>query len=188
MSNEIDTLDDKETRVYEFSYLLVPGMAEEDVTAKVDSLKKLFTDNGATIIADEVPEYIGLAYTMIHKVNNKNERVNSAYFGWFKFTSEPDILEKVKVAIDRDVELVRYLLVKTVAENTMMPKKLGQKRDMRKRTTDGDVASDIEVADIPESTPALADDDVTGDEIAVEDLVEIDGDSVNEVAETETKE
>lgn len=183
----MDTEIDKEVRVYEFSYLLVPGLAEEDVTAKVDSLKKLFTDNGATIIADEAPEYIGLAYTMIHKVNNKNERVNSAYFGWFKFSAETDILEKVKVAIDRDVQLVRYLLIKTVAENTMMPKKLGQKRDMRKHTPDAEVASDIEVASIPESEPILADDDVTGDELVTEDLVELGEDSHEGVAESETK-
>lgn len=179
MNTEIDV----DLRVYEFSYLLVPSMAEEDVTAKVASLKKLFIDNGATMIADDVPEYIGLAYTMIHKVNNKNERVNSAYFGWFKFNAETDILEKVKVAIDRDVQLVRYLLIKTVAENTMMPKKLGQKRDMRKRTTDTDVVSGIETDNV-ESAPILADDDVTGDELVESDLVEL-GEGV---AESETKE
>jgi ribosomal protein S6 len=183
----MDTEIDKELRVYEFSYLLVPGLAEEDVTAKVSSLKKLFTENSATIISEEAPEYIGLAYTMIHKVNNKNERVNSAYFGWFKFNAETDILEKVKVAIDRDTQLVRYLLIKTVAENTMMPKKLVQKRDMRKRTPDSDVVSDIEVADIAESAPILADDDVTGDELVAENLVELGETSHEDVAESEIK-
>jgi ribosomal protein S6 len=167
-------------------------MAEEDVSAKVDSLKKLFIDNGAIIIADGAPEYIGLSYMMIHKVNNKNERINSAYFGWFKFTAEPDILEKVKVAIDRDTDLVRYLLIKTVAENTMVPKKLGQKRDMRKRTQDGEsVLGATEIVDTPEATLALADDDVTGEEIGLEDLVELDGTPIvtpDDLAEVETKE
>ncbi|OGI72112.1 hypothetical protein A3J61_00950 [Candidatus Nomurabacteria bacterium RIFCSPHIGHO2_02_FULL_38_15] len=138
---------DIEKRVYEFSYLLVPTMAEEDVAGKVSQLKKIFTDSGAEIIADEAPEYIGLAYTIIHKVDNKNVRVNSAYFGWFKFMGEVDVLEKVKMKLDRDNDLVRHLLIKTVAENTMAPKKLSQKREVRKRFTTTTPTQTVETAE-----------------------------------------
>lgn len=193
----MDTENDKELRVYEFSYLLVPGMAEEDVKAKVDSLKKLFTDNGATIIADEAPEYIGLAYTMIHKVNNKNLRISSAYFGWFKFKAETDILEKVAVALDRDNDLVRHLLIKTVAENTMAPKKLSQKRDVRKQyngistPTTGTTESTEAVTDVADE-PVMLSEDMPEDvmaEIAPEDVIEVSEPVETEaLAEVETKE
>lgn len=193
----MDTENDKELRVYEFSYLLVPTMAEEDVKAKVDSLKKLFADNGAAIIADEVPEYIGLAYTMIHKVNNKNLRISSAYFGWFKFKSETDILEKVAVALDRDNDLVRHLLIKTVAENTMAPKKLSQKRDVRKQyngistPTTGTTESTEAVTDVADE-PVMLSEDMPEDvmaEIAPEDVIEVSEPVETEaLAEVETKE
>lgn len=193
----MDTENDKELRVYEFSYLLVPTMAEEDVKAKVDSLKKLFADNGATIIADEAPEYIGLAYTMIHKVNNKNLRISSAYFGWFKFKSETDILEKVAVALDRDNDLVRHLLIKTVAENTMAPKKLSQKRDVRKQfngistPATGGTESTEAVAEVADEPVMLSEDmpDEVMTEIAPEDVIEVSEPVETEaLAEVETKE
>ena len=163
-------------------------MAEEYVSAKVDSLKKLFTANGAEFIADEAPDYIGLAYTMIHKVNNKNLRINSAYFGWFKFKSDPEILEKVKMTLDRDTDLVRFLLIKTVAESTLAPKKLSQKRDVRKKFGGNDVvATEIateatgEVGALPvdgtvEAEPVMLSEDMADDvmaEVTPEDLIEI---------------
>lgn len=193
----MDTENDKELRVYEFSYLLVPTIAEEDVKAKVDSLKKLFADNGATIIADEAPEYIGLAYTMIHKVNNKNLRISSAYFGWFKFKSETDILEKVAVALDRDNDLVRHLLIKTVAENTMAPKKLSQKRDVRKQyngisTPATSATESIEAVAEVADEPVMLSEDMPEDvmaEIAPEDVIEVSEPVETEaLAEVETKE
>lgn len=134
---------DIEKRIYEFSYLLVPTVAEEAVPAKLEALKKLFTDKGAEIVSDEAPEYIGLAYTMIHKVNNKNERINSAYFGWFKINIDPEMLDEIKAIIDRDIDVLRYMVVKTVAENTMAPKKLSQKRDVQKKTYRNTESSEV---------------------------------------------
>lgn len=173
----MDTENEKEVRIYEFSYLLVPSMAEEDVNAKVESLKKLFTDNGAKIITDEAPEYIGLAYTMIHKVSNKNLRINSAYFGWFKFSAETDILEKVTMSIDRDNDLIRHLLIKTVAENTMAPKKLSQKRDVRKRFGNEATTADAVVAEEVATEPVMLSEEMPDQdimaEITPEDIIEV---------------
>lgn len=140
---------DTEKRVYEFSYLLVPSMAEEAVNGKIEELKKLFASNGAEFISEESPEYIGLAYTMIHQVNNKNERINSAYFGWLKMNAGVDILEQVKMTLDRDTDLVRYMLIKTVAENTLAPKKLSQKPSTRKRISSETISAEEVV--LPES-------------------------------------
>src|SRR5574343_407706 len=145
---------DTEKRVYEFSYLLVPKLTEEAVLGKVEELKKLFASNGAEFILDENPEYIGLAYTMIHQVNNKNERINSAYFGWFKMSVEADILERVKMTLDRDTDLIRYMLIKTVAENTLAPKKLSQKPTGRKKASSEVVVSENEAPTVVEEEVA----------------------------------
>lgn len=126
-------INESEMRVYEFSYLIAPEVQEEAAAQKVEDLKNLFVQNFANIIDEERAEYIGLAYTIIHKVDNKNKKINSAYFGWFKFQAGPNVLDNIKMTLDRDVELVRYMLIKTVAESTLAPKKLSQKAGARRK-------------------------------------------------------
>lgn len=170
---------DTEKRIYEFSYLLVPTVTEEEVQSKIDALKKLFTENGAEVIAEENPEYIGLAYTMIHKVNNKNVPINSAYFGWFKVSVDPQVLDEIKAILDRDLEVLRYMIIKTVAENTLAPKKLSQKRDVQKRTsrtndTAETASTDEEVKAETEETEELLDEEPqdTDEETVAEEVAE----------------
>lgn len=174
----MDTQNEK--RVYEFSYLIAPEMQEESVAEKVESLKNLFIQNGASIIADEAPEYIGLAYTMVHQVDNKNKKINSAYFGWFKFEADNDVLEKVKMTLDRDAELVRYLFIKTVAENTMAPKKLSQKPGTRRKTVaSGEVKTESTEGEIAEVTDSIDETEIDLDSADIVEPIE----EVSEVAE-----
>ncbi len=134
-------MEDTKTQVYEFSYLLMPTIPEGDVSKKVTALKALFEKSGSTFITEAFPEFISLAYTMIKVINNKHERVNNAYFGWFKMEAPATVLEAVKMTLDRDDDLVRYLLIKTVKENTLAPKKVAPKREARKNApTDGSAA------------------------------------------------
>lgn len=111
------------TRVYELGYLLVPTMAEPEVPAKVDALKALITKGEGTVLSESTPEFIDLAYTMEKDLTSKKYKYSQAYFGWVKFESDPSALETLKKALDGDVELVRYILVKTSAHNTIVFKK-----------------------------------------------------------------
>jgi ribosomal protein S6 len=142
-------MEETKTQVYEFSYLLMPTIPEAEVAKKVAALKELFEKNTATFIAEEYPEFIHLAYTMIKVINNKHERVNNAYFGWFKCEAPATILESIKMTLDRDDELVRYLLIKTVKESTLAPKKVTQKRDVRAKHGKDEAAAGADA--IPEA-------------------------------------
>jgi ribosomal protein S6 len=110
--------------VYEVSYLLLPSLALEQVPGKATSLKEMVTRLGGTLISDENPVLIDLAYPMVKVVGTDRHKANSGYFGWIKFEMTAVDVEKVKKALDADVDTLRYLIIKTVRENTLLNGKM----------------------------------------------------------------
>ena len=110
--------------VYEVSYLLLPSLAVEQVPGKAASLKDMLTSLGGTVISDENPVLIDLAYTMVKVVGTERHKASQGYFGWIKFEITTEGVEKVKKAFDADVDTVRYLIIKTVRENTLLEGKM----------------------------------------------------------------
>jgi hypothetical protein len=64
-----------------------------------------------------------LAYEMIRVVNNVNVRFNEGYFGWVKFELEASKIAEFEAPIKLDSQVVRFLVVKTVRENTIFTKR-----------------------------------------------------------------
>lgn len=64
-----------------------------------------------------------LAYEMIRVVNNVNVRFNEGYFGWIKFELDGAKIKDFEKAIKLDEEVVRYIVVKTVRDNTVYTKR-----------------------------------------------------------------
>jgi ribosomal protein S6 len=120
-----------QTRLYECGYVLVPTIPESEVPTAVEAIKSLITSAGATITIAPDPEYIDLAYTMEKTVGSKKSKYSQGYFGFIKFETAPDTLEQIKKVLDAHLELVRYILLKTDADNTIVFKKpkLEAKRD-----------------------------------------------------------
>lgn len=112
-----------EPRVYEVGYLLSPAIRDEDLAAKTDELKETLTKLGATVISEGNPEFIDLAYEMVRVIDNKNVRFNQGYFGWIKFEIDPAAIALVKEALEKNIFIIRFLLIKTIRENTMVGKK-----------------------------------------------------------------
>ena len=113
----------KDVRVYELGYLLNSNIKEEDLSVHYGNIKDLIGGMGGEIIADEMPKMIPLAYTMENVVANVRHKHNSAYFGWTKFYMDSDKVLQVKQKLGLDPNFVRFLLVKTVKENTIASKR-----------------------------------------------------------------
>ena len=64
-----------------------------------------------------------LAYEMIRVVNNVNVRFNEGYFGWIKFELEGEKVKELEKTLKLDEEVVRFMVVKTVRENTVYTKR-----------------------------------------------------------------
>lgn len=118
-----------EARVYELGYHLVPALREEELPAEVSSLRSRIEALGGVFIADEFPRSIPLAYTMFRSSGGRRERFNTAYFGWVKFEMDPSSAEKLAKELRGEKKLVRFIVIKTVRENTMIPKRLLTERE-----------------------------------------------------------
>ncbi|KND46742.1 MAG: hypothetical protein AB201_02800 [Parcubacteria bacterium C7867-006] len=151
--------------VYEVSYLLLPSLAVEQVPGKASSIKEMMTRLGGTVISDENPVLIDLAYPMVKVVGTERHKANSGYFGWIKFEMTAGDVEKVKKALDADVDTVRYLIIKTVRENTLLNGKMKFQKE-EKFIKDEDVLEDVPVEALKEVAPEELDKSI--DEIVVE--------------------
>ncbi len=127
--SEIEIKDENEikevanSKVYELGYLLVPTIKEDDVVVNYGNLKELVTSFGGEIISDEMPKMINLAYPMQKVISNVRNKFNTAYFGWIKFTMDGAEVIKLKKHLDLDSAIVRFLILKTVKENTIAAKR-----------------------------------------------------------------
>ena len=97
--------------------------------------KDMFTENGATFISDEYPKLIELAYEMSRSILNKKQKFSYGYFGWVKFECATDQARIIKDILDKNEKLIRYLMIKTVRENTMSVKRSYGKQEGGKRRT-----------------------------------------------------
>jgi ribosomal protein S6 len=117
--------------VYEVSYILLPSLAESEIPAKVGSMKDLITQAGGAVVSFEDPVLIDLAYPMTRVTPTSRVKVSSGYFGWVKFELSQEEVGKIKNKLDNDGEVVRYLIVKTVKENTLLNGKMNLAREAR---------------------------------------------------------
>lgn len=130
----MSTTNEKDARVYELAYLFVPLLTEETVAASYGNLKALLEKHGATFITEEMPKMIELAYEMSRTIENKKTWFDNGYFGWVKFEIDPSEIALVEEVLKRDEQIIRYMVLKTVRENTLSSKK--PMREYRKRSAE----------------------------------------------------
>lgn len=123
--------------VYEVSYLLLPSLAQAQVPAKVTALKGLLTSAGGQVISDENPILIDLAYPMTKVVQTVRHKCTMGYFGWIKFEVTKEGIEAIKKSFDADNEILRYLIIRTVRENTLLSGKMKLKFEETKKEGEG---------------------------------------------------
>ena len=149
----------KSSQVYELGYLLVPTLAPEDVPAVYGNLKELVSSLGGVAISDEMPKKIPLAYAMLKVAANVREKFNTAYFGWSKFTMDSDKILELKKKLDLDPKLIRFLLLKTVKENTIAAKRFVRgemhKRPVMRKNGDSGAVVPINKEEIDKEIDAL---------------------------------
>ncbi len=150
---------DKNPKVYELGYLLVPIIKEEDLPVSYGNIKELVASFGGEIIADEMPKMIGLAYTMQKVVSNVRAKYNTAYFGWIKFMTTGDQIVELKKKLDLDPNFIRFLIIKTVKENTIASKRFVRgetyKRPAAKKGAENETALPINKEEIDKEIDAL---------------------------------
>lgn len=128
----------EEGRIYEIAHLFVPTLEESTLLARFAELKDLLEKNGAVCLSEDMPRMIDLAYEMPRTIENKKTWFDEAYFGWIKFEIDPKALKAVQAVLDRDETLIRYMIIKTVKENTVASKRPLGRTGARTKVTSGD--------------------------------------------------
>jgi len=119
----MDHNEHTEPRIYELGYHLVPTLAEEQIPAASGAVRGMIERISKDIIAEELPVFIDLAYQIVKTIDHKNKRFNEAYFGWIKFEASPAGIATLEEELKKDENVLRYLIVKTIRENTFIAKK-----------------------------------------------------------------
>ena len=153
------TNDAEEGRVYEFGYLILPTIAEEEVPAQFGNLKERILSMKGDVISNDMPRMITLAYPMQKILSNVRNKFTTAYFGWIKFTMEPAQVLELKKALDLDRNLIRFLILKTVKENTIAAKRFirgeGEYRRPMVKKTENEEAVPINKEEVDKEIDAL---------------------------------
>ncbi len=121
-------------RVYEVAYLFLPTISEDDTATAYGNLKELITSSGGEVISSDMPKMIGLSYTMYKVIQNVRNKFDNAYFGWIKFIIEPEKALELKKKLDLEENLLRFLMVKTVKENTISSRRFTHKEGGYKKS------------------------------------------------------
>jgi ribosomal protein S6 len=118
-----NTEKETEMTVYECGYLLVPTITVEGLPEEVAKLKAPVEQAEGVIFDGAEPTLIDLAYPIAKGEAGKRNRYNRAYFGWFKFELAPGQMASIKKAADQNLHVLRYLLIKTVRDSAMAPRR-----------------------------------------------------------------
>ncbi len=64
---------------------------------------------------------------MVKVVQNIRNKYDTGYFGWTKFSMSPEEVLELKKKLDLDPKIIRFLILKTVKENTIATKRFAYK-------------------------------------------------------------
>ena len=103
------------TPVYEIGFHVVPGVADEGVSAVVESVRKALGD--AEIISEGFPKKITLAYQVERAATGKREKYTESYFGHIKFAMQRDGITAFTTAMRTMDPILRFLIIETVRED-----------------------------------------------------------------------
>jgi len=110
--------------IYEVSFWMIPLLTEDEAGALFADIKARLEKDGAEIISEEKPATSGIAYDMLAIVDGKRHYFNTGYFGVVKFEGDTDKIAELEAFLKSAQQIIRHLVVKTVRENTLAPKRL----------------------------------------------------------------
>jgi ribosomal protein S6 len=145
---------DEKKGIYEIGYFLISSIPEEKVADIASSLKDIILKKKGEMIGEEAPEKRPLAYSMTKKIGAKNHKFTEGYFGWFKFEVETSDIIEIKKSFESNDDVLRFLLISTVKENTYLGKKAAPTLSEDKVETEK-VNPEVLEGDIPAITPDI---------------------------------
>ena len=129
MVNKADKENKKEKgegnlHAYEVGYHIIPAVSLENLSNEVENIKNFIVKEGAAIISEEFPKLRELAYSIKKAASGIKRNFDTAYFGWIKFDAGDAPIAKIKKFFDENENILRFLLINTVREDTLYSPKI----------------------------------------------------------------
>lgn len=141
------TEDHKEAQVYEVGYLVLPSIPEEKLPEVVSTIESAITKNGGKTLDGEAPFKRNLAYAISKTIGASKYVVNDAYVGWLKFETSPDKVEKIKSALEKVEQIIRFLLIKAPRESVFTFAKAREAQRIKDMPEEEVIDESVPVAD-----------------------------------------
>ncbi len=150
-------------QIYELGYHILPTLSEDEVSKVVTALKGELSKIDAEIIAEAHPAMTTLAYELGKDIENKNRKFGTAYFGWIKFEIEASLIEGFKELMDKNPNVLRFIIVKTVRESTLAVPKLAHKGMARRTPSDVVEGAPMDTAEVDKKIDEMIEIDTAGE-------------------------
>lgn len=150
-----------ETKTYELGYLVSPLVPADKIEEFASNLIGTMVEvSGGAVVSQFAPKMRALAYPVTRSINNKNTTFKDAYLGSVKFQAESSEIEKIKNVVDKNIEIIRYLLVVIPkgSDKVKAKKGLGRSPKVVKEGT----KSEEQAADKAPMSPAEIDKEIEG--------------------------
>jgi ribosomal protein S6 len=147
--------------VYEIGFHVLPTVAESEVGSVVEKIRAALSKSDAEIIKEEFPVKRQLAYTVERAVAGKREKYNESYFGFIKFATDREQIGAFTAAIKAMSEVLRFLIIQTVREEVVAPRRAVFSSDrlegetIKKPTAQPEVSGEISEEELNKSIDAL---------------------------------
>ncbi len=152
-----------ERNSYELAFHVLPTVAEGEVTSVFDAIKALITKDSGEIFDEEAPQRFELAYEIAKRIEGKNRRFTSAYFGWVRFKIAATAIPKLLEETEGHSEILRHLLIKLTRIEEENPFRFHESIESFKMVTTIDESEPVDEA-------LVAEEDI---EVAVEDIEKV---------------
>ena len=141
-------------KVYELGIHLLPTLSEADVQIEFSKIKSNIEKLEGEIISESIPRMFKLSYEIPKTIKAQKKWYETAFFGWVKFELDASKLAVFEKFVKELEDTLRYLIVKTVRENTLVAKDILPDYDdeVNPKEVDAAVATEEVVADVAEDT------------------------------------
>ena len=125
MSKKATVAKNSEEKIYEVGYHILSSVSEENILSEVEKIKAYLAKEKAIIISEEAPKLRPLAYSIKKAFGGTYKVFDKAYFGFIKFEfGEDGDVRNIDLGMKNNESVLRYLVIKTVRENTMYSPKI----------------------------------------------------------------
>jgi len=125
MSKKASVAKNSAEKIYEVGYHVLSSVSEENLPAEVEKIKAYLAKEKAIILSEEAPKLRPLAYSIKKAFGGTYKTFDKAYFGFIKFElGEEGDIRNIDLSMKNNESVLRYLVIKTVRENTMYSPKI----------------------------------------------------------------